>query len=363
MTARPAASLGWLKSHALPLWWEHGADHLNGGFHEALNGFAKPVGSVRRARVQTRQIFVYSTAGLLGWEGPWQEAVGHGLEFFLKRFQRSDGLYCTSLNNDGTPADESAWLYEQAFALLAFAAATKSGARDLTSHGRALGARIATFQNKYGGFREYSATHPYQSNPQMHLLEACLAWEELEGGSSWMALSDSVAELAMRRMLDEQGAVHEYFNEEWELASGTDGRIIEPGHQFEWAWLLERWARARSREDGHRAARRLHSRGLAGVDSVRGVANQQLLDDGTVIDPLARLWPQTEWMKSAHIFGDKTSLAFATNALSLYLDRTPAGLWWEKLQADGTFRDEPAPATSFYHIACALSEVSGNSAA
>ena len=38
--------------------------------------------------------------------------------------------------------------------------------------------------------------------------------------------------------------------------------------------------------------------------------------------------------------------------------RTPAeGAWRDKLRPDGTFIDEPAPATSFYHILCACTEL------
>ena len=37
---------------------------------------------------------------------------------------------------------------------------------------------------------------------------------------------------------------------EWNPAPGMPGRIVEPGHQFEWAWLLLRWG---GREDIARA--------------------------------------------------------------------------------------------------------------
>jgi mannose-6-phosphate isomerase len=33
------------------------------------------------------------------------------------------------------------------------------------------------------------------------------------------------------------------------------------------------------------------------------------------------------------------------------------GLWRDRLNSDGTFVQEPAPASSFYHIVCAILEV------
>ena len=75
-----------------------------------------------------------------------------------------------------------------------------------------------------------------------------------------------------------------------------EGRIIEPGHQFEWAYLLLKspWAHA---ETVQRAALRLIAAGERGVRN--GVAVNSLLDDFTVHDPDARLWPQTERLKAA----------------------------------------------------------------
>ena len=58
----------WLLTSALPLWWALGADHELGGFHELLDGNATAAPAPRRARVQTRQSFVYCAAHALGWK-------------------------------------------------------------------------------------------------------------------------------------------------------------------------------------------------------------------------------------------------------------------------------------------------------
>jgi mannose-6-phosphate isomerase len=40
----------------------------------------------------------------------------------------------------------------------------------------------------------------------------------------------------------------------------------------------------------------------------------------------------------------------AAAGLRNYLAAPTPGLWWDKLMPDGRFRNEPAPASSFYHI-------------
>jgi mannose-6-phosphate isomerase len=125
---------------------------------------------------------------------------------------------------------------------------------------------------------------------------------------------------------------------------------MEPGHQFEWAWLLDRWGRARGRDDARAAARRLFACGRLGVDPAREVAVNALWDDLTVRDPTARLWPQTEYLKAALLFDAEADALVAARGLVRYLDTPASGVWRDKMQADGSFVAEPAPATSFYHV-------------
>jgi len=53
----------------------------------------------------------------------------------------------------------------------------------------------------------------------------------------------------------------------------------------------------------------------------------------------------------------------AAKALSLYLDTPVRGLWRDKLLGDGVWVDEPAPASSFYHIIDAFRVLAGWTAA
>ena len=365
--------LDWLANDALPLWWREGADHVGGGFHESLGDDGQPTGQNRRARVIGRQIFVYATASEAGLPGPWREAAAHGLSFMKARFMRPDGLIRATLTSAGDPLDDRVMLYDQAFCLFALAAAAGIG---LDTDAQILAAEtlhdqlLADWRNPAGGFVERDA-HPYQANAHMHLFEASLAWEAVMAddprAQRWTDQADAVGELALSRFIDPvSGALREFFDDQWRPAAGADGQLVEPGHLFEWAWLLMRWAKLRGREDAALAARRMHQLGVEhGVDPIRGVAIDQISTDLTVISDRARLWPQTERIKASAILGqyagseaERTALGeevtAAAKGLWLYLETPIPGLWRDKLLADGSFVAEPAPASSLYHIACAI---------
>jgi len=350
----------WLRTSALPLWWTLGADHVCGGFHDALTPEGVPVAGPRRSRVQTRQTFVYATAGLMGWQGPWRQAAWHGMTYFLDRFRRPDGLFRALVSPAGEPLDETAALYDQAFALLAMATlnAADPGHVDLASEGRRLLEALQTLRHPAGGFREEGA-HPFQANAHMHLLEAAMAWAEAGGEPEWQALAAEIVELALTRFIDADGGyLREFFDADWAPAPGEDGRLIEPGHQFEWAWLLVRWSQMTAEPRVLPAARRLYATGQKGIDPARAVAINALNDDLTVRDAGARLWPQTEWLKAALILGQDPLLP--AKALARYLDTPALGAWRDVWAASGGFKAEPAPASSLYHVVATCRSLGGD---
>lgn len=354
--------VSWLLTHAYPLWASAGFD-ADSGFQEKLDqkqGQAIP--APRRARVQPRQIYAFSVAAALGWTGPGQDLADRAMALYLARYRREDGLFRTLVAEDGAVLDDRADLYDQAFAL--FGLSCGGPAREpmaITLRDRL----YDECRHANGGFMELPrGTLPLQSNPNMHLLEAALAWQAVGTDAGWATMADSIAELALARFIDGQtGALREFYDADWRPVEGLQGRILEPGHQLEWAWLLLRWGR--SREDAVTAALRLID--IAenhGVDPVRGVAFNALLDDFSIQDHGARLWPQTERIKAnalaAMVTGEDkywAQAARAADGLALYFKTAVQGLWWDKLAPDGTFADEPAPASSFYHIVGAIAEL------
>jgi mannose-1-phosphate guanylyltransferase/mannose-6-phosphate isomerase len=357
----------WLRVSALPLWWSIGADHRRGGFYDlvGLDGF--PVESPRRARVQTRQAFVYALAARLGFVGPWRDAAEHALSYFASQYLRADGLYRTKVGPDGASLDDAPFLYDQSFALMSMATLYRAAPDrvDLRHAAEALeGAIRAEMAHPAGGFRE-TGEHAFQANAQMHLLEAALAWSEADADPRWPKLAEEVVDLALAKFIDPEGGfLREFFDADWNPASGDDGRLIEPGHQFEWAWLMQRWARRTGSAAAHSAAVRLFENGLKGVDAKRSVAIDELWDDLSIKSARARLWPQTEFIKAAMILAEDADAEQADHYLALaaqgaaglwgYMETEIPGLWRDKRRVDGTYEDEPAPASSLYHIVGAI---------
>jgi mannose/cellobiose epimerase-like protein (N-acyl-D-glucosamine 2-epimerase family) len=355
----------WLIQHGYPCWWSRGVDHARGGFHESLRLDGEPSGETRRARLYPRQIYAFSVAAELGWSGPAAAAVRQGLQALVTDYRRPDGLYRGLVAPNGAALVERAVLYDQAFVLLGFAGAYKAlGETSARDGARELFARLgSTLQNPNGGFEESSPQSlPLLANSHMHLLEACLEWIDQDDDRAWSEVAEEIVELALRRFHDPaNGFIREFFNADWTLATGSDADVAEPGHQYEWAWLLLRWSQRVHNPRAHQLALALIDRTEdRGVDRTRGVAINALFSDGRVRDARARLWPQTERIKATHLAGIITrqsryadTAAAATKSLLKYLDTPTPGLWRDIMDERGAFAQQLAPASSFYHIVSA----------
>ena len=359
----------WLTDEAYPMWSTNGIDPVRGGFQESLTLSGSPTEVPRRARVQPRQVYSFAQAPRFRWRGDAASVAAHGLRYFLAHFRRPDRLFRTLVKPDGAPLDDSTVLYDQAFALLAFAAVAGflgpefDPADEADRLRRAL---LETYKRQDGfGFECcLPPALPLLSNPHMHLFEASLAWCEKTGAPEWHAFADEIGELALARFIDAStGALRENFDASWAPAAGLPGRVVEPGHQYEWAYLLLRWRGTRD-ERATKAARRLIDIGEKfGVHN--GVAINALLDDFSVHDADARLWPQAERLKAgaiaARLFGEPSHwnmVVAAAAGLTRYFNTPVRGLWYNRLAPSGAFLDEPAPASSFYHIVGAITELS-----
>lgn len=347
----------WLTESALPLWADAGVDRANGGFQELLGLDGCPVAAPRRARVQGRQSFVFAYAGTLGWNGPWREVAELGLEYLERRYKRPDGLYATLAGPDGVIVDQTAMTYDQTFAMLAAAALKAHGLGPGETYALGLLDRVeALRRHAGGGFIEPGPR--FLSNPHMHLFEAALAWIEAGGHDRWRALAQEVATLALKSFLDQHnGVILEHFAADWSAAPGAPGDSVEPGHLFEWSWLMERWARLGGGVEVHTAAMLLFQSASSSVDNIRNVALDETDRELHPRRATARLWPQTERLKAALLLSQETEARAAAEGLWKYLETPVAGLWRDKLREDGSFVDEAAPASTLYHVICAVASL------
>ena len=366
--AEPARD--WLLGSAAPLWSTVGRLD-NGLFAERILLSGVPDDAPYRVFVQARHIYSFAEIGRLGWDGPWAELIDQTMNFILANARRADGFFVNSLTATGDVNDARADLYVQAFVLFALGRAGEALSRnDLFDEAERLADRLDdSWTHQKGGYTEGEIVDGSirRQNPHMHLLEAYLGLSAASGRMRFANAAERIASLCRDHFIDhESGALLEYFHHDWAPASGLDGKIVEPGHCFEWAWLFERVADAGWSEGTHIADALTDFARRAGIDNERGVAITEVLLDGTRHNANARLWPQTERLKAAvaryRRIGEPSEareIADAANGLAKYLAVDIPGLWRDKLKPNETWVEEPAPGSSLYHITCGYAELLG----
>lgn len=360
----------WLFTAALPLWYTVGLNHQTDLWAESLDQEGRPTSADMRARVQVRQGYVFGLAGALGWSGPWQDAVAKSIRGLDRYVLGPSGLMRGVISPAGEVIEDRTVLYDQAFYLLCLAqgrSVIEDADRRATDH---LDRIEKTYSNEGGrGFRE-TYGHPFQSNPHMHLLEAALVWCEAlpetdEGRARWAALAHDLLDLAQDAFIDPTtGALYEYFDQHWRRAEGPEGDVVEPGHQFEWAWLfLRACSLLGHRDDWAENARGLFAVGCRGIDPASGIVLDRLDGDLNPATEVGRLWPQTERLKAAlslMALGSENEADYREHAaesfaaIRSYLETRTNGLWRDKHRVGNGFEEEVAPASSLYHLATAI---------
>ncbi|MFA4938173.1 AGE family epimerase/isomerase [Brevundimonas sp.] len=344
----------WLFDHAFPLWADRGVDE-DGRFFELLDFEGRPVtGARRRTRVQARQIYVFCEAAALGWERGRAVAQA-GLDGMIATCRREDGLWVAATDDAGAVLDETPDLYDMAFVLFSLAA-THRVLGDPRARPLAL-ETLAKIEEMmvapHGGWQEALPPRlPRRQNPHMHLLEAMLAWQATAPDPAFETAARVSLGLCRTRFLID-GAVHEYFTEDWALDPVT-GHILEPGHFEEWAWLLSQAKVAGP--DTAEAAEGLHRRAVAqGLKG--GFMIREMDAAGAPIDAGRRLWCQTEAIRSALLFGDAGAVDLIDATFDTHLATAVPGLWVDSYDAEGRSHDTSVPASSLYHLMTAFIEL------
>lgn len=357
----------WLAEDVLPFWWEHGYDRAAQLFHERLDPEGDPVPSLRRVRSQARQAYAYALAVLLKLPGDWRACAETGARVLLERALRADGGTRHALAMNGEAADERRDLYDLACVMMALAEASRALARPelLAAAEGLLEWCERAWAHPAGGFREGDITEPgvRRQNPHMHMLEALLALYGASGKAAHLERAAAIARLLAEKMFDPRhGALPEYFDEDWTRLEGEKGALVEPGHEFEWAWLLNR-LKAMGGGDHIRLADRLYAHAER-----HGVRKRTVFDEilvgGAPHETSSRLWPRTERLKAHLVYfertGDERAAKRACEAFDALWDfrslRIP-GSWRDRRDASGGWLDRQAASSSLYHVTLAVSEL------
>lgn len=351
----------WLTEHVFPIWFEKGFDHNTGCFIESFSSRAEPMYQAdRRAMVQARQIYSLVEAVNLNLFGK-EKAKGiikKNISFLKQKYSLPSGAFTHSVNSDLKISNADVDLYTQAFILFGLAKAyeilreedLKLTAKTLLNYlkkERAL---------KNGGYTEIKGAQTlYQSNPHMHLFEAALAWMAVDHESCWKDLAEELKELCLSSFIDAKSqALAEHYSQPWTAIREEGQFIFEPGHHYEWAWLLLQY------EQLTKTPVRTYAESLFLKAEEHGVNKNfvvdEVLSNYQVKKASSRFWPQCERIKAASVLGKTKEADQAFETLFKYFEVPTKGLWQDTLLADGSFQNQPAKASSLYHIINALSE-------
>jgi mannose-6-phosphate isomerase len=352
--------------HSLPLWSSEGWDRTTGGFVDRLdqNGRSDHA-TPRRVFVQARQIYCFAKAAQIGWYPEGREIALKGLDYLLAKAKSPDGRpgFVHTLAPDGAVLDPLRDTYDQAFVLLALAGvyALDRDAQVRSEIDSLLSFLDQQLRSPNGGFLEgWPASMPRRQNPQMHLFEAMIATFDATHEASFQDRAGEFFALFLANLYDKQKHVlGEYFEDDW---SKIEPVSVEPGHQAEWVWLLKGFERITGCPTGRHRAELLTS-ALRYRDEATGC----LIDEGDAAGNIRRhsrrCWPQTEiakaWIAQAEA-GEAGAAEQARAALSRlerhYLRHPVAGGWYDQFDRAGRSMVATIPASSFYHVLCAVVE-------
>jgi mannose-6-phosphate isomerase len=356
----------WLFGQALPFW--SGVGHEGGGRgareHLQLDGSAAAV-PFKRMRVQARQIYAFSHAALLGWaDGERLARDGYG--FITGCGEKATGGWVRVLSAAGDGVlDAAVDLYDQAFVLLALAwYARLTGSAEALQRARRTVAWIRTHMAVAPcGFHNAVPVEagPRQQNPHMHLLEAALALYETSGDSCYATLAHDLVDLFRGYLFDrETGTVGELFLPNW---SPVPGGRVEPGHQYEWVWLLHQYERQTGIGVSTEIDRLFRFAREYGTDAKTALVWDGVNRDGSAPRRSTRLWPQTEALK-AHVAmvqrgagGGMAIPGIVRNLGTRFFTGCPAGAWIDHFDAAGQPIVDKIPTSSFYHVFMAYTEL------
>jgi mannose-6-phosphate isomerase len=353
----------------LPMWLGPGWNAQAGLCYEALiakDGAIVPASTERyRAMACARQLYTFARATQLSARhrdlcGERAAALCHALD---TRFRDTlQGGWLFSIDSALAPQDTTKDLYTHAFVLFAAAhwlavsedpraAALMHDAHDVIAHRFAragtvslpVAAMDASFTNTLAGVAQ---------NPVMHLTEAYLAAAALDEPPAWAEAGvHTLAEGILARFIDPRtGSIAELPVDE----PSADNRI-EPGHQFEWFYLVRAHADVFSRSRaGQQLAdtlgRAVEAACERGVDAdTQGVCLSLNLDS-TLRDASQRIWAQTEYGRALALCTETHGAMLARMLPAWSMRFLHAQGWHEVLDPAGQRLRADMPSSTPYHI-------------
>src|SRR5262249_25533413 len=122
---------------------------------------------------------------------------------------------------------------------------------------------------------------------------------------SFLKLADRLVDLFRDHFFDPTtGTLGEFFTDEWVKAAGAEGTHVEPGHHYEWVWILREYERLSGRNVDPEKRVLYAFANQFGRQPGSGLIVDVLDRSGTVRDASTRIWPQTEAIKAHAVMAD-----------------------------------------------------------
>jgi mannose/cellobiose epimerase-like protein (N-acyl-D-glucosamine 2-epimerase family) len=359
----------WTKDTALPFWGTVGLDEARGGFHERLDLRGRPVlGVSKRLMVQGRQLYVYSRAAVLGWYPDAERLARRSFAYLLRTYYQADGRpgWVYSISSAGEVDSSIRDLYAHSFVLLGLAEYYR-----LTWDQEVLqlaDTTMAFLDDELRAEKGYLDAVPppdriRRQNPHMHLFEAFINLYDVAARAHYLDHAVEMFNLFATSFFQEQtGTLCEYLTEDLEPLACGKGRISEPGHEYEWVWLLRGFERISGRRvDPYCSALYEHAERY-GWDE-HGFIIDEIDTEGTPVRSSRRTWPHAEGLKANIAEGeagrkgcDERAARCAARLAEAFLARPVSGGWIDRLDADSRPISEFIPASTLYHVFCGIAE-------
>jgi mannose-6-phosphate isomerase len=326
--------------------------------YEALDAAHQPLPPQRyRAMACARQLYLFSS--LIGAVDNAEVRAAALFRSLQRHFHDADhGGWFYSIDAQGKPLDQRKDLYTHAFILFACAHYwAKSGdplvESTLNAALEIIGRRFATGDGLYEACLERDwitlQTGPLQ-NPLMHLAEAFLATLAVREDAQTQKALLELCTAMHKRFVDPQYGVL------MEKPLGAVDNWYEPGHQFEWYFLLESSPLLRGSKLHAALDRAFAFTEQYGVVQPSG-AVRAMLDlemDGRPRDSTQRIWAQAEYLRALTL--RQGSEAVVLRQLQALQQRfLHAGGWHECRDELGEVSRKDMPSTTPYHLATCYS--------
>ena len=358
LTATFAAVQQHFRKVIVPLWQGPGWNAELALPYEALSPTHQPLPPQRyRAMACARQLYVF--ASMID-DPAFPEATERAAALFRslqRHFHDAEhGGWFYSIDPQGTPLDVRKDLYTHAFIIFACAHYWAKVREPLVESVLNAALEVVAKQFSDGkGLYEASLNQDWSSlntgplqNPLMHLAEAFLATLSVRDDAPVQAALLALAEGMQQRFIE---PVH---NVMLEKPRGAVDNWFEPGHQFEWYFLLESSPLMRQTSLHTSLDRAFAFAEQVGVDTNSGAVCGMLDPQGNVRDGTQRIWAQAEYLRALTLRPDGLP-RLQRQLLALQQHFLHAGGWYECLDATGQISREDMPSSTPYHLATCYS--------